>query len=57
MLQVVPVPRQAIAAATLAVEPNTSLNGKERKAGDSSDGPSLSLCEKMVRLVTCSLLD
>lgn len=57
MLQVIPVPRQAIAAATLAVEPDTSVDGKERKAGDSSDGPSVSLCEKMVRLASVTLTD
>lgn len=41
LLQVVPVPRQALAAATLAVGPGQGV-------GDEKE-PSVELCEKMVR--------
>lgn len=40
-LQVVPVPRQALAAATLAVEPEQGADGEKE--------PPVKLCEKMVR--------
>lgn len=40
-LQVVPVPRQALAAATLAVEPEQGADGKK--------DTSVKLCDKMVR--------
>lgn len=40
-LQVVPVPRQALAAATLAVEPEQGTDGQK--------DASVKLCDKMVR--------
>ncbi len=41
LLQVVPVPRQALAAATLAVEPEQGADGEK--------DTSVKLCDKMVR--------
>lgn len=55
-LQVVPVPRQALAAASLAIGPEQDEEGEEGEAGKNDKPAPAKLCEKMVRLLWCVLL-
>lgn len=51
MLQVVPVPRQALAAASLAIGPEQDAEGEEGEGGENDNKAPAKLCEKMVRPV------
>lgn len=54
-MQVVPVPRQALAAASLAIGPEGDAQGEEREDGKSDKEATAKLCEKMVRRLLCVL--
>lgn len=55
ILQVVPVPRQALAAASLAIGPEQDAEGEEGGAGKSDNEAPAKLCETMARRVLCVL--
>lgn len=51
LLQVVPVPRQALAAATLAVEPEQGADNAKSEGGNGEKRASIKLVENMVRWI------